>query len=635
MKEIKSVTPIQPTFKHNVFLCMQTLTNFPFIEDDFDAITNYELLCKVVEYLNKVIENDNKQNESILALYNAFIELKDYIDNLDIKELVDEKLDEMVADGTLLELINENINNDLEFNFISSINTYVDDSDRYLGNCIVFKNKDKVGIIDLGLEPNCYYLIQFLNQNSITKIDYLIISHYHGDHIGGQGATGLDALLDTDIDFSECTAYLPHKNIDYTLFNGTEKTQIQTNETQVKLLLENKGITIVEPSNRDEVVINDDTKFQFLNIGDTFYQQYYNVTTAWTLAETANTNYNNFSMVVLLTHFNNKFLITGDIEEKAESLLYEYFKGIDVLQVEHHSLNRASDKNYLSQLNPQISVICDIDPVNPNLLVNNTTFNSYSKGSKVFHTRYENIKVVSSYTKVYCDNNQMKVVEVTNNISGGMNIEDNTDLDDIIVQGSYFALTGAAAATFTNCPYMLSGFKLYVEKLTGANWTLKQTLVPVNNVNNITYIRGYADGAWQKWEVLQAGPVVGTLQASNWTVSENVTVTAASTSITFINDIIIGNFEFTTTAAITHGTDIFVIPGNITMGNANCNPVYRSETTNFSLVDGSANEYSGYVGVVTSDNTLHVRARKDIPANSVMHGSFVKAPKLRDLSLTE
>ena len=26
-----------------------TIQNFPFIEEDFDAITNYQLLCKIVE----------------------------------------------------------------------------------------------------------------------------------------------------------------------------------------------------------------------------------------------------------------------------------------------------------------------------------------------------------------------------------------------------------------------------------------------------------------------------------------------------------------------------------------------------------------------------------------------------------
>ena len=35
------------------------IQNFPFIEEDFDALTNYQLFCKVVEYLNKVYLNRN------------------------------------------------------------------------------------------------------------------------------------------------------------------------------------------------------------------------------------------------------------------------------------------------------------------------------------------------------------------------------------------------------------------------------------------------------------------------------------------------------------------------------------------------------------------------------------------------
>ena len=99
----------KPTFKELYYLCMQKLTNFPYIEQDFDALTNYELLCKVVEELNKMIQNINTQNESIIALYNAFNELKEYIDNyfenLDVQEEINNKLDEMAEDGTLTQLI--------------------------------------------------------------------------------------------------------------------------------------------------------------------------------------------------------------------------------------------------------------------------------------------------------------------------------------------------------------------------------------------------------------------------------------------------------------------------------------------------------------------------------------------------
>ena len=85
------------------------LQNFPFIEQDFDALTDYQLICKVVEYLNKCIETVNASTEQIEVLTNAFNQLKDYVDhyfdNLDLQEEVNNKLDAMVEDGTLQEII--------------------------------------------------------------------------------------------------------------------------------------------------------------------------------------------------------------------------------------------------------------------------------------------------------------------------------------------------------------------------------------------------------------------------------------------------------------------------------------------------------------------------------------------------
>ena len=100
----------KPNFKKLTYLCMQTLTNFPYIEEDFDAITNYQLLCKVVEYLNKVIANENNQNEAINELAKAFINLKNYVDNLDLQDEVNNKLDEMLDDGVLGQIIEQYLN---------------------------------------------------------------------------------------------------------------------------------------------------------------------------------------------------------------------------------------------------------------------------------------------------------------------------------------------------------------------------------------------------------------------------------------------------------------------------------------------------------------------------------------------
>lgn len=91
--DMKNLTPFK--------LCV--LQNFPFIEADFDAVTNYQLLCKVVEYLNKVIDNNNKQNNNITQLEQNFIALynyiKDYFDNLDLQNEINNKIDELITTG--------------------------------------------------------------------------------------------------------------------------------------------------------------------------------------------------------------------------------------------------------------------------------------------------------------------------------------------------------------------------------------------------------------------------------------------------------------------------------------------------------------------------------------------------------
>lgn len=87
-------------------LCV--LQNFPFIEADFDAVTNYQLLCKVVEYLNNVIDNNNKQNTNITQLEQNFITLynyvKDYFNNLDVQEEINNKIDELITSGSFATL---------------------------------------------------------------------------------------------------------------------------------------------------------------------------------------------------------------------------------------------------------------------------------------------------------------------------------------------------------------------------------------------------------------------------------------------------------------------------------------------------------------------------------------------------
>lgn len=88
--------------------------NFPFIEESIDGLTQYELLCKIVEKLNAVITQTNTQTENIEKLEEAFTTLKNYVDNyfnnLDVQTEINNKLDEMATSGELEAIISSYLN---------------------------------------------------------------------------------------------------------------------------------------------------------------------------------------------------------------------------------------------------------------------------------------------------------------------------------------------------------------------------------------------------------------------------------------------------------------------------------------------------------------------------------------------
>lgn len=86
------------------------LQNFPFIEADFDALTNYELMCKVVEYLNETIAKTNELGNQVEVLTNWF-------NNLDVQEEINNKLDEMADSGELQEIMADYLNTKAIFGF--------------------------------------------------------------------------------------------------------------------------------------------------------------------------------------------------------------------------------------------------------------------------------------------------------------------------------------------------------------------------------------------------------------------------------------------------------------------------------------------------------------------------------------
>lgn len=103
------------------------LENFPFIEADFDALTEWQLFCKLGKEMNKIINSENTLGTQVENVTNAFIDLQNYVnnyfDNLDIQEEVNNKLNEMAQSGELAELISQYLESQavIGFNTTSSL----------------------------------------------------------------------------------------------------------------------------------------------------------------------------------------------------------------------------------------------------------------------------------------------------------------------------------------------------------------------------------------------------------------------------------------------------------------------------------------------------------------------------------
>ncbi len=504
--------------------------------------------------------------------------------------------------------INDIVDNKLKVNYLSIGTEPVSSTDvRHLGDCIVITGEKNI-LLDLGFQTDCNHLISFLNDNDIDRIDTVIISHYHGDHIGGVNAEGLTVLLNTNtIDFSNCTFYLPHKGIDWSLFHGATYSQV---ETYIKNLLTSKNINYIEPDNEDIVTLTDSLQLQFFNIGSNYYENYYDEQTNWNMSEIEHTIYNNFSMVVILKHFNNKFLFTGDIEPLAQSKLYKYFKDIDVLKVEHHGLNYNSDTNYLNQLNPKYAVIGELDNIPAINLARNCVYNLYTRGATIFGTiKAGDVTITSSYNKITAEANEtLDLFNMQYSLYEGLPLIAGDDLNNFNIPGVYYSKDGTLTSVLLHKPAITTGFKLIVERMTHNNLAIKQTIISNTGAGGV-YTRTKTGENWNMWRCHYPSLNL-TIPISKMNVSNSITVNNSWSYFQTRNSNTLISFEFTVNTAINSSTDIIVIPNNLEIDG---------ETINFTtnkLVNVSASDNTGafvpmYIGA--DENTgLHLRSRVNL-----------------------
>lgn len=191
-------------------------------------------------------------------------------------------------------------------------------------------------------------VIPYLKSIGIKKIDYLIITHGDEDHIGGS----------------------------ITLINNF----------QVKNVILNKGtFTDLEK----ELVKNLNKKkipYQ-ININKINLSNH----TIYLLNNTKYNNENDNSIITYFTYQKYKFLYMGDASINTEDNLLENYNlnNISILKVGHHGSNTSSSKDFISQINPSISLI-SVGENNIYHHPNKEVINNLSK-SRIYRTDINNM----------------------------------------------------------------------------------------------------------------------------------------------------------------------------------------------------------------------------------------------------
>ena len=173
-------------------------------------------------------------------------------------------------------------------------------------DCSILTDGAHSVVIDCAEEDNAPAVLAALQTQHITQIDLLIVTHFDKDHIGGAA----DVLHHVSVQRVVEPDYEPE--------NPESEAY-----TAYRAALDASGITPERVSDSLAVTLGD-MQLRILGAVGVSYEK--------------NTDNNN-SLVVTLTHLENRFFFAGDIEkQRIADLLDSGVAGCDVLKVPHHGV---------------------------------------------------------------------------------------------------------------------------------------------------------------------------------------------------------------------------------------------------------------------------------------------------------
>lgn len=203
-------------------------------------------------------------------------------------------------------------------------------------------------LIDAAESYQSENIINYLKNLNYQKIDYVIGTHPHTDHIGG-----LKDIINT---FEIGKIYMP-KVVSTT--KTYESLLMAIKDKNLKINTAKAGISIID---------TDTLKINILAPNSETY-----------------TELNNYSAVTKITYGTTKFLFMGDAEKLSENEIKENVTA-DVIKIGHHGSNTSSSINFIKKVNAKYGIISVGLNNKYNLPKEETITNWENSGTKIYLT---------------------------------------------------------------------------------------------------------------------------------------------------------------------------------------------------------------------------------------------------------
>lgn len=202
------------------------------------------------------------------------------------------------------------------------------------GDCSLIKWDGAAVLIDCGEAEYADTVLAYLKKQDVEKLDYIIVSHPHSDHMGG-----MSEIIE-NVEIGKVIA--PKVTADMTPTSKVyERFLTALRDKSLKLTAAKPGTVYSLSGRTAEATEKTPPKLEILSPVKDY------------------DDLNNYSVTLKLTYGTTSYLFTGDIEKEAENDILESGADVsaDVLKVAHHGSSSSTGEDFFDAVSPEICVI--------------------------------------------------------------------------------------------------------------------------------------------------------------------------------------------------------------------------------------------------------------------------------------